>query len=464
MKPITVTNQDSHADIREKLKTFGFLSAVEASIDSTKPNTIHLREVGLGERLMNFVSRIKGGTEENKSRDALLKLAEINPAVGKLLGQSLFEKTTWTASDLRQGLKIQAQKLTSDAQSLKHVGNTEKLGVANVMIDRIKADTEISWSLASGLPPSDKQDFSSVKRGERNIVGVLVRIDSETEYEKKAYRTALENGQGHIVIKPIHPSNESIDCLFEVIDELNKGKTENEKRRITIAAGEHPGLAEKVWARKAAHDHELARKSAWAGDKVPMPPALFAIQADQKIVFKPSGTDIDGKTQPTQIHGVSWYCGSPAKIASAVSILRQSEIVERANELRSEGKARLHDVCHAAFYSPGLVAEETTAIMKEAAENWGLQAVELPSPDLPAERLIAIGFLNNKIPTIDAEDFFKVHLQDVSGRVVIELTGNADIDQAALNVAKYLQQANPNTKREIIFASSIQAVIDNIFP
>ena len=88
----------------------------------------------------------------------------------------------------------------------------------------------------------------------------------------------------------------------------------------------------------------------------------------------------------------------------------------------------------------------------------------MPSPDLPAERLIAIGFLNNKIPTIDAEDFFKVHLQDVSGRVVIELTGNADIDQAALNVAKYLQQANPNTKREIIFASSIQAVIDNIFP
>ena len=463
MKAFTITHQNSHADIRDQLKTFGFLSGVEASIDNKDSGIIHLREVGLGERLLNFVSRTKGGTEENKSRDALLKLAEINPAVGKLLGQSLFEKNTWSASDLRQGLKVQ-EEIDNSSVSKKQLTNPDKLGVANVMIDRVKADTEISWSRVFSLPASAVKIFNSENSSQRNFVSVLSSMDFDFQSEKQAYRTALSSGQDHVVLTPIHPSNESIDCLFEVIDELNKGKTENEKRRITIAAGEHPGLAEKVWARKAAHDHELARKSAWAGDKVPMPPALFAIQADQKIVFKPSGTDIDGKTQPTQIHGVSWYCGSPAKIASAVSILRQSEIVERANELRSEGKPRLHDVCHAVFFSPGLVAEETTAIMKEAAENWGLQAVELPSPDLPAERLIAIGFLNNKISTIDAEDFFKVHLQDVSGRVVIELTGNADIDQAALNVAKYLQQANPNTKREIIFASSIQAVIDNIFP
>ena len=293
---------------------------------------------------------------------------------------------------------------------------------------------------------------------------MLVRIDSETEYEKKAYRTALENGQGHIVIKPINPTNESIDCLLEVIDELYKNKAGNDNRRITIAAGGNAGLAEKVWARKAAYDHKLAQKSAWAGHKVGMPAALFAIQSDKEMIVEPASIDIAGKTKSTNIPGLSFYCGSPVKLEAEVAIVMQSDIVERANELRSEGKPRLHDVCHAAFFSPGLVAEETTAIMKEAAENWGLQAVELPSPDLPAERLIAIGFLNNKISTIDAEDFFKVHLQDVSGRVVIELTGNADIDQAALNVAKYLQQANPNTKREIIFASHIQAVIDNIFP
>lgn len=56
-------------------------------------------------------------------------------------------------------------------------------------------------------------------------------------------------------------------------------------------------------------------------------------------------------------------------------------------------------------------------------------------------------------------DFFLTHLNSLSGRVVIALTGDPEIDSAACEAARGMTQPPPPESREVIFASPNSQVL-----
>ncbi len=258
MGQIKVDALTSRSQIQQQLEKFGMFSKVEATLDRSTATTVYLHEVGLMAQVRRLFAPGAAREAAQKSRDAMLKLAETHPEVGKLLGLSLLEPRAWSASELRQGLKVGARKLERGADKQLGVERPELVAVANARKDAIRADTRIDWSITSANAAATA-NYPRVRadtgKDGKDVLSVLAFTNPTPEQREIAYRTAIGNARGHIVLEPLPGSaDEDIDCLLRVIEEFRERPGWSERHRLTIAAGGEPGLADRIWDRKAVLD------------------------------------------------------------------------------------------------------------------------------------------------------------------------------------------------------------------
>ncbi len=282
MTQITVHAQTSRLAVCDGLDKFQRFSAVGAKIEG---NAVTLYEVGLGERLRRALTRLTGKRDQatEDSRAALQQLARVNPAIGKVLGQTIRDKTDWSASELKGQLKVAAQILVPGRYEGKVAVKLDRatvgiqLGLANAKVRQVEADARIQWltpDAASGhayymTPILDEADPETGDLPSIKTLSLQLNPQDLSEASlKERYRSAIARCGGHVVIEPIpdlqlqHPndrsmrgksSDQSIGALLDAIDDI-RGKAPGALKAITIAAGRAPGLADQVWDCKAQRD------------------------------------------------------------------------------------------------------------------------------------------------------------------------------------------------------------------
>ncbi len=333
MGQIKVDASTNRLHIQQQLEKFGVFSKVEAVVRHPEASTVYLREVGLRERVRRLFSPGAAREAAQKSRDAMLKLAETHPEIGKLLGMSLLEPRAWSPSELRRGLKVGSSQL-------------------------------------------------------------------------------------------------------------------------------EPGLADRIWERKAVLDTAARAPAKPGSGTVAMPAALRVLAGPQAAHAKREGMDVTGKCAPSSNPFVSFWHGDPAQLAADALFLHPEEVRQQALVSQRAGHGELQRVHAEAYENDGLVGREAQAIMTRSAEQWGIAVIELPACDLPAQRLFAFSRPGLYQTThAAAKDFFITHLNSLSGRVVIALTGDPEIDSVACDAARDMKQPPPPEYREVIFASSDSEVL-----
>ena len=274
MGNIRIDTTTRRTDIQQQLKTFGRFSLVEASLENNSSSNnqssdvIFLREVGVGERLARLFSRKDRSQAKEQSNNALGTLSEQNPAIAKLLGFPILGKSSFAASTLLKKLQVSAQQLKPSSKEGKlDVGSGPELGVINARAEKIQADKIVSWSYSSNEEILKKITSSGTSE---KIIRVVHAIRPKPVHLEAAYRAALTGAKGHVVIEPIldepdpdtasannsdailtRCSNENIDILLKVIDEIMNNPERNMTDKITIACGAVKKLADQVWDRSA---------------------------------------------------------------------------------------------------------------------------------------------------------------------------------------------------------------------
>ncbi len=207
MTNIRVSRDVSTETIRQQLGSFSLFSTVEARTDIKNSNVTVLHEVKLGERIKRLFSQsLKVRNQQVlQSQQALQSLALQRPEIHTLLGQSVWNKQEWSASELRDALKIKASilKQAKDGSGLQvGLDGFWQVGVANAKVSQIAADSKITWQLSPG---ASKGQFESTKPTGHGAAEISVRrTDQPSEDElRSAYKIALQNAKGHVVIAPI---------------------------------------------------------------------------------------------------------------------------------------------------------------------------------------------------------------------------------------------------------------------
>jgi hypothetical protein len=297
MTNIRVSRDVSTETIRQQLGSFSLFSTVEARTDTKDSKVTVLHEVKLGERIKRFFSQSSGVRNQQVwlSQQALQSLALQRPEIHTLLGQSVWNKQDWSASELRDALKIKASilKQAKDGSGLQ-VGLDQpgQVGVANAKVSQIVADSKITWKLS---PIASKGQFEITKPTDHGTAEISVRrTDEPSEDElRSAYKTALENAKGHVVIAPVddiahgkrakivqqegdtkktveahYCSDTSLKLLLEAIDEA---KQNSHITAVTIACDEYPDktistrLVQQQAIRRASAASEVSAEFSIAG-------------------------------------------------------------------------------------------------------------------------------------------------------------------------------------------------------
>lgn len=404
MTHFTVHAQTSRQSVCEELDKFQRFSAVGAKVEG---NAVTLYEVGLGERLRRALSSLTGKRDQatEDSRAALQQLARVNPAIGKVLGQAIRDKTDWSASDLKGQLKVAAQTMEPSrfegkvAVKLDRFTGTVQLGVANAEVQQIEADVRIQWQTRDAKPgqgyttPID--DIADRETGELPRIGTVSRqVNAQelgAESLKALYRSAIERCGGHVVIEPIpdlqlqYPKNDamkgkssdqSIGALLEAIDDIMGKKPA--MTTITIAAGRTPGLADQVWDCKARRDSA----------KAATPTAMQTTRATQAA---PSAA-----RQP----GIHPHAGQPVPATPGLHFLKNHALYLDAERI----------------IVPELIAH---AFERDAASEKNLA----PAPGVQGMQLVGMRDDSDVVPlrigSNAMQERYRTLLQGVDGRVAI---------------------------------------------
>lgn len=439
MTHFTVHAQTSRLSVCEELDKFHRFSAVGAKVEG---NAVTLYEVGLGERLRRALSSLTGKRDQaaEDSRAALQQLARVNPAIGKVLGQAIRDKTDWSASELKGQLKVGAQILEPGkyegkvAVKLDRATAGVQLGVANAEVHQIEADVRIQWLTAGAKPghgyttPID--DIADRETGEPPRIGTVSRQvnaqDLGAESLKALYLSAIARCGGHVVIEPIpdlqlqYPKNDamkgkssdqSIGALLEAIDDIMGKKSA--LKTITIAAGRTPGLADQIWDCKARRDSAQAAT----------PTAMQTTQATQATQAAPSAA-----RQP----GIHPHAGQPVPATPGLHFLKNHALYLDAERI----------------IVPELIAH---AFDRDAASEKNLA----PAPGVQGMQLVGMRDDSDVVPlrigSNAMQERYRTLLQGVDGRVVIRpLSFEPPILEQMMEAAR--QACIDNPKLSVAFA------------
>jgi uncharacterized protein (DUF1778 family) len=290
MADIYIRANTSTDDIRHQLSEFSWFSHVEARIEQGgQGNIIVLHEVTLGERLQKFI--LQSAEERAKSvvdsRKVLNQLVNKQPAFRALLDASVNHKSAWGGRELHKALAGGLSRLSrSDCGKGLAVPPAirGKLGVANAKMTDIEADTKVSWT---GTPAKNSDPIIWRRPDEKQpVVEVTVPDLPDEKQMLHAYRLALGEATGHVVITPIRDidvpiksvrelrdgngygnvqccTDSSLNLLLQAIDEAQK--TNPNLKAVTIAAHDYAekGMASRIEelhaSRKLAAEENLGK-------------------------------------------------------------------------------------------------------------------------------------------------------------------------------------------------------------
>ena len=297
MPQIRISTDASTESLRQILQSFKMFSTVEVSVDQGNPKIMFLHEVNLGERIRRvfFQSLEERKRHSQQSKHALQTLARQRPEINALLGKFILQKEEWTSVEFREALRIPASILKpakSGGELQVKLDQLGQVGVANAKVSQIVADSKITWKLS---PIASKGEFESTKPTGHGAAEISVRrTDQPSEDElRSAYKIALENAKGHVVIAPIddvahserekiiqqegdtkktveahYCSDTSLKLLLGAIDEA---KQNSHITAVTIACDEYPDktistrLVQQQAIRRASAASEVSAEFSIAG-------------------------------------------------------------------------------------------------------------------------------------------------------------------------------------------------------
>ncbi len=454
---VKIYKNTSSEGIRNALSGFGRFSSIEIGEEKnleSKESVLIFREIGFFEGLHRLIFESKKSLEEKRknSRDYLYNFSQERPEIKKLLGSSIL-KEYWTVGEFREKLKIKTDfvrgEKNNDPVDIPLVSNS-KVGVIDARISKIKADRVISWQIAdvdvSKVTGTD--DVKAENGDSKKIISVVHKNHPNADQLRSAYKSALSGAVGQVVISPIvdlpvdqiqsrQPeyamgnrfydvcSDESIRILLEEIDLAILAH--GDIKSVTIARNGAPDerFLPRVVGQRAVLDEEKRRAvENQSKNLTQMPDSLKLIKgelAEREFLNKAAESE-NVTFHATRLERVKACQAKPERLTADVAFLDVLSIARGAVELKKSGMGELARVWSLSFDKRFTSSQEVADILDNTKKTWKIGAFELPACELPATQVIALE--RDMVPAIGCakeKNFFMTHLENLKGRVVIEV-------------------------------------------
>lgn len=455
-----ISENASCEEIRQVLSRFGRFSELDIKIEGNQKNGeryVVFSEIGISKRLRRFIFEDKKTVESSRkqSQRHLQDLAVNRPDISKLLGLSVLKNKFWTASDLYEKLKIRTTAVQSDRYTGKfEIKNDADLrrGVTDAKLSEVEADTYIHWNISD---ISSENIIAVQKSDEKSSVTVSCNFNPDETNLRGAYRAALSNATGHVVLSPVvdvpmpevkdnYPyyaeagilevrSDKNLRILLEEIDlALQKNKAIT---RVTIARGDvqDDRFLSRVLAQRAILDRENESANQRAEENPAAMPESFRRfgQTDSAALSIKAEVDDSASLDPTYLPRVHLCCSDPGTLKADTTFLSFQSVDRCATALAKAGLNEFRQVRDLVFDDSSLVREEAEKIMTKTEKQWGIQVLEIPPGEMPCLRLYAMQPGSANSITFDlAKIFFVEQLKRLKGRVVIEIPANLLVRKA----------------------------------
>lgn len=502
---VKIYKNTSSEGIRNALSGFGRFSSVEIDEEknpTNKESVLIFREVGFFKGLHRLIFKSKEELERsrNNSQRFLIEFSQNSPYIEKLLGSFILEKKSWKVGELREKLKLKTDLITrkknTDLLEISTPLNS-KVGVIDAKSSNIKADYVVEWKIGPtklhvGLPtvegPSestfdiDNRTFGTVVNGSRKTIS-FIHADCPDDVElREAYKAALKGASGHVVIEPIYDipvseikerqseyekenlykicSDQSIRILLEEVD---KALLENANiKNVTITRCGVPDgrFLSRVYGQRFLQQEENRTASKASDDDLtPMPKILKIINDEQKnSLMLVKVTEIESELSESKIPGVFISDKQTPWLLRANKAFLSFDAIENcASNLASSGMGQLQRVLN-------ISRDEVNEIKKKTNDQWGIKTFELPACELPADQVFAIqDGTGEKASLENAKAFFIRHLENFTGRVVIEVRGKSIMRAGMLSALKELSQRPDGLGFECVLSATSRDIADGLF-
>jgi hypothetical protein len=130
--------------------------------------------------------------------------------------------------------------------------------------------------------------------------------------------------------------------------------------------------------------------------------------------------------EETELAGISICEENPENIIADTAFLSLDSLSRSSSALAEKGKKQLQRVVDLTFKPGGVAKAEADVIFRGMADKWGIDALELPACELPVKKLFVMrnsmgkDGVERKSTKDLSKEFFIAHLEDLSGRVVID--------------------------------------------
>jgi len=472
---IKIYENASSEGIRRALSGFGRFSSIEVEENTdTNGKVFIFREIGFFKSLRRLIFESKENLEikRENSRDHLYSFSKKNPEIQKLLGSLTLEKDVLTVSEFREKLKIKTKfiKLEKNCNLLEIPLNSgSKIGVIDAQPSEIKADYVVQWKVGptkhqvdthkidgkSNITTTitknlDNRKFDTAVKDARKINSFVHEYNPDDKELRLVYKAALKEASGHVVIEPIYdisvfeikerqPEYEK-DKLYKIysdqsirilIEEINSALIENTNiKNVTVARNDTPDdrFISRVLGQRSIIDGEKNRANEPQRDFIAtMPDFLKLIDKEMQEQESPKFSLSDQYAfEETELTGISICEENPENIIADTAFLSLDSLSRSSSALAEKGKKQLQRVVDLTFKPGGVAKAEADVIFRGMADKWGIDALELPACELPVKKLFVMrnsmgkDGVERKSTKDLSKEFFIAHLEDLSGRVVID--------------------------------------------
>jgi len=472
MRSLTINAAANRYAMQCSLKSFGRFSAVDVALNDR--GDVVFSEVGPIQRLKRAI--IGNVQAEKASQDALLKLAEVNPAIRAALGATIVEARSWSVIELRAQLKLPAERLTVDEVSKRfRIPVDDAVGLATIRAEESYADLVIGWKVLqkNGVSDDSKLDRQNFRDG-RVIVHSVEAEPKEGDLEK-LYKHILEQAMGqqcqHIALSPFPdqiPTSEyhtishsaftdvGIECLLDAIESTKS--TRKSTPRITITTDRIPGLADRI------KDIQIRRKAQRESESHPepetadMPAGLKAIKPDLENLPKADSLyNLRGSERITEFENFTLFWGDPHRLNAETMVLQYEGLQSASIQLAGKGFSTLKRVYEMMFDPQRLLGQEVKQLTDASKKRWGIEALQMPPCEIATSKLFAMNLPQGAAITADqAKKFFLVHLQNSKRKVVIQLPTDRNAQKGLLDAIRQFKESGAAKNVEIVLASAEQ--------
>ena len=135
-----------------------------------------------------------------------------------------------------------------------------------------------------------------------------------------------------------------------------------------------------------------------------------------------------------------------------------------ARKLAVSGMDQLQRVWNISRDGNFITHDEVNKIKKKTNDQWGIETFELPACELPADQVFAIqSGAGEKVSVENAKEFFIQHLENSTGRVVIEVLGKSVMRTGMLSALKELSQRPGGLGFECVLSATTPYITNGLF-